>query len=675
MAVRIKDGIIPYTWWIWIEITNNHVINVLLRELNNLIHVNENRELYVDLQLEDWIEPDYDFPVGVTTWKILQEDWWQQSWIILNWKTTSWDYVRLIYANDGKLYYDPWTWEWIELATGESIAPILENLNVKMFEIDSTSETTVGQEVVDWYLDWNYPIVVYNNQSYIQEATPTQWQIRFYWIHTTEVHGLNNWTSSVCRNVLYATYVDGEFTWWMEDFIQISPTVVWVGVWYQTAFTPTDDWDPATKKYVDDWLATKQDILTPWTRITIDQNNVISADISGVMTYMWNVTDSSALPSSWQNQWDCWYDETAKTLWAWDGTQWNDIGGTWIDLTNYFNMQTNTSDDITEWSTNLFVTSTEKNTWNNKQDQLTAGTNITIDSNNVISSSYIDTTYTEGDGIEITNQNVINNTAKFDPANAGTMGQFLKKTNDGYQWADVPSWSSQTYTAWDGIDITNNVISATDRFTPTNQWSTGQVLKKSGANSYYWANESWWGGWGSHVSNTPYWPSWDGVTDTAPSKNAIYDKIESMVAWEGNVKLFTLNNTTDTATMQQAMDWLAQDKMPIVRVNTTYWYEPKQWYYYFYPVIDSTSTSTHFIFQAIPTSNQSYILPSGVVRRYRPIIAVDLNNGTVTWISVTTSEAAREDIVRQWIGTQAQYDALVNQSQIEQWVIYNIIPS
>jgi hypothetical protein len=31
--------------------------------MNNLIHVNEDRELYVDLQLDDGIEPNDDFPV------------------------------------------------------------------------------------------------------------------------------------------------------------------------------------------------------------------------------------------------------------------------------------------------------------------------------------------------------------------------------------------------------------------------------------------------------------------------------------------------------------------------------------------------------------------------------------------------------------------------------------
>lgn len=650
--------------------------------------MNENRELYVDLQLDDWIQPDDDFPVGVTTWKILQEDWWQQSWIILNWKTTSWDYVRLIYANDGKLYYDPWTWEWIELATGESIEPLFENLNVKMFEIDSISETTVGQEVVDWYLDWNYPIVVYNNQSYIQEATPTQWQIRFYWIHTTQVHGLNTWTSSTYRNELYATYADGEFTGWMEDFVQMTPTVVSAWRWYQTAYIPTEDWDPATKKYVDDGLALKQDKLTPWTRITIDQNNVISADISGVMTYMWNVTDSSQLPASW-NQWDCWYDETAKTLWAWDGTQWNDVGGTGIDLTNYFNMTVNTSDDITEWTTNLFVTNTEKNTWNNKQDTLVAWNNITI-SWNVISATDTDTTYSAWDWINIDVNNVISNTSKFDPENAGSLGQFLKKTNDGYAWADIPWWWGGTsYTAWDWIDITNNVISATDRFTPTNQWNVGQVLKKSGTNTYYWANESWGGGWwGWNFNPTNIWTPWQILTKTGSGYAWMDDK--------SNVKCFDVNFVNPTQAWLKAIaDWVDADETNWAIIKTG----QQDVFLYSYKETSGNITQYHFFSyrnrtDKTTTSNGDFTSLKQVACTLSyneieySISAVDFN--TVTNFLVVESswyttpymptawyQPATKAYVdsRNWVGTQAEYNTLVNQWQIEQWVIYNIIPS
>lgn len=513
--------------------------------------MNEDRELYVDLQLDDWIQPDDDFPVGVTTWKILQEDWWYQSWIILNWKTTSGDYNRLIYANDWNLYIDIgdgewkllwwWGWDWF--------------CNVKRFTVNSTSDSTTGQEVIDWILQWKYAILVYNWTTYL--LANNSWvdgQRRFISTEILRTHMMSDWYSYLNRTELWLFWdSNNQFDEWQYSNERVTWDIIFANFWYDTPFNPTDPWDPATKKYVDDWLALKQDKLTAWTRITIDPvTNVISADVSGVMTYMWNVTDSSQLPASW-NQWDCWYDETAKTLRAWDWNQWNDIGGTGIDLTNYFNMTTNTSDDITEWTTNLFVTQTEKNYWNSKQAQLTAWTNIQIDNNNVISAT--DTTYTQWDWIEITNQNVINNTAKFDPDNTGSLGQFLKKTNDGYAWADVPWWWGGTsYTAWAWIDITNNVISATDRFTPTNQWSIGQVLKKSGANTYYWANESWGGGWwGWNFNPTNTWTPWQILTKTS-----------SGYAWmdaKSNVKCFDVNFVNPTQAWLKAIaDWVDADE-------------------------------------------------------------------------------------------------------------------
>lgn len=129
MPVRLKDWMIPYTWWTGIEITDNHVINVLLRALNNLIMVNEDRELYVDLQLAVGIKPTDDFPVWVTTGKIIQADWRPQSWLILNRKTTSGDYCRWIYANDQKLYYDPWTWVWNQVFLSSDVQDLLQTIN------------------------------------------------------------------------------------------------------------------------------------------------------------------------------------------------------------------------------------------------------------------------------------------------------------------------------------------------------------------------------------------------------------------------------------------------------------------------------------------------------------------------------------------------------------------
>lgn len=382
MATRLKEWEVPYTWWVGIEITNNHVINVLLRELNNLIHVNEDRELYVDLQLDDWIEPDADFPVGVTTWKILQEDWWTQSWIILNWKTTSWDYVRFIYANDWKLYYDPGTWQWIEIWTwwgGGVQINVATASTLWIIKLGSDTQQTEAQVTATSISGRTYPV---------QLNSDNQAVVNIPWTDTTYTAGTN---------------------------------------------------------------------------ITIDNNNEISATIPSVLVYKWNVTDLTDLPASWTVG-DTYFVEWEDAMYSWDWTQWNYVGGTTIDVTNLFNKTTDDSDDIVQGSTHLFVTQAEKDRWNWKQDALTEWT-----------------------WIDITN-NVVSNTLPFDPQNAGSLGQFLKKTSTGYQWANVPSWWGTTYTEWDWIDITNNVISNTAQFDPTNNGTQGQVLKKGSGDTYYWAN-------------------------------------------------------------------------------------------------------------------------------------------------------------------------------------------
>lgn len=716
MAVRIKDWMIPYTGGIGIEITNNHVINVLLRKLNNLIHVNENRELYVDLQLDDWIQPDDDFPVGVTTGRILQEDWWPQSGLILNRKTTSWDYSRLITATDWNLYVDLGDWVWQLLWGGGWW--VIADINTKTFylpqNVTSGDDLTEAQNAIDWYFDdkdpilnWDgslyvfaYEVINWANDSFICFVDPTLsttlWEnsgIMEFWQDKLRVYfdpDTNEVSGVVSVPHTFNPSGHGVLpTWW-------NPT---------TAFMPTEDYQPASKKYVDTEVAKKQDILTPWTRITIqtDPNTgdlVISADISGVMTYMWNVTDASQLPTTGQNQWDCWYSELEKTLYAWDGTQWNDIGGTGIDLTNYFNMQVNDSDDITEGSTHLFVTQTEKNTWNGKQNPIRAWQNITIDSDGVTINA-IDTKYTAWDGININVNNVISNTAKFDPSNAGSMWQFLKKTNDGYQWADIPWWGWTSYTAWDWININNsNVISNTKPFDPTNAWSVGQVLKKSGANTYYWANEGGGGWWNFYPENT--WNVWQVLTKTS----TWYDW-EDLTSADWNIKLFTINSesdvTIDQSVIREAISWYNQWKLPILRWYKTWGELNSKWWRFFTPSefgkIQRSGQINDYLTFTAPYNDTDYTIDTveWVTRMAIPQVKVEYNWNTIIsawlgWASALWSDflsttnnystpytprydgsPATKKYVddRNWVGTQAQY----NQLTPVNWVIYNIIPS
>ena len=134
--------------------------------------------------------------------------------------------------------------------------------------------------------------------------------------------------------------------------------------------------------------------------------------------------------------------------------QWTKIWETSVDLSNYFNTFTDTADSITAWTNNLFVSPSEKSTWNAKQDALVEWTGIDIDSStNEISvdttviatktdiANFFDKTSDDADDIDDTNS-----TNKFVTASEKTT------------W----SWKQDALTAWDNIsiDANTNTISA-----------------------------------------------------------------------------------------------------------------------------------------------------------------------------------------------------------------------
>lgn len=683
MAVRLKEWMIPYTWGIWIEITDNHVINVLLRAMNNLIMVNEDRELYVDLQLPDWIEPDADFPVWVTTGRILEEDWRPQNATILNWKTTSGDYVRLIYAADDKLYYDPWTWEWRLLATYEMIEDLTIDANVKRFKVtDLDWDADVWQAMVDWYLDWKYPIIEYEWGSYILESRPQSNRLRFYDMHTVINNHMPDGFSNTTRKVIYATWdaSTNEFIEWLDDEINIIPDVIAKGIDYQVPYTPQYDGSPATKKYVDDGLATKQDILIAWANISIAADGkTISATLPSALVYKGNVSTINDLPSSWQTVWDTYFVEWVDWMYSWDWTQWNYVGSTSPSLTNYFNKTVDDSDDITEWSIHLFCSSTEKNYWNSKQDALIAWANIQI-SNNVISAT--DTTYIAWTAMELV-WTTFNNTKPFDPENTWVLSQVLKKTSTWYRWANETGW-----------------------FDPENAGTTGQVLKKTGT-GYAWANESWWGGgwWGSYtawngisisssnvISNTkpfepsPWWTTWQVLTKTADGY-----AWQTIAAGEWNVKWFSIDFSSYTQEdLQEIVAWVnqSQDHIAIVKNETTsdvYIYSSVrssswaliyefQWVLYFTDNSndwnwDYTTLYNHAI--TITLENSTYTLASVAYNAIANFLKVSNSGYVNTYMPTQAYQPATKGYVdsRDWTWTLSEYNAL---QSIDPDVVYNI---
>lgn len=170
---RIVEWQLPYTWWTGIEIDANKVIKILLRDENNLIEVNWDNELYTDLQLADGIKPTDEFPIWVTVWKVLSSDWWWVSGLLLNMKTTSWDYARWIYGTDRKLYFDNNVWTYTQVYTSPEVDALFAQLRWQLATVaftgdydDLINRPAFFQEQADWdELDSDSPAYIKNKPT------------------------------------------------------------------------------------------------------------------------------------------------------------------------------------------------------------------------------------------------------------------------------------------------------------------------------------------------------------------------------------------------------------------------------------------------------------------------------------------------------------------------------
>ena len=211
MAVKITEWERTVSWGTAIEVTANKVINLLLRSEDNLIKLDEN-EIYVDLQLESWIQPSDTFPVGVTTGRVIQNDGWVATGTLLVFKTTSWDYVTWIYGDDGKLYIDNGTGTFKQIYLKAEVDALLEQLRQELSDAafsgdynDLINKPTLGTAASKdvGTNTGNVPIIglngkldgsiipavntkvftVTNVQDLTSLTTATQWD---YWIVTSE---------------------------------------------------------------------------------------------------------------------------------------------------------------------------------------------------------------------------------------------------------------------------------------------------------------------------------------------------------------------------------------------------------------------------------------------------------------------------------------------------------
>ena len=323
MAVKLTEWEKTVSWGTGIEVTANKVINLLLRSEDNLIWVDDN-EIYVDLQLEDWLTTSDTLPVWVTTGRVLQADWWVATGTMLCFKTTSWDYVTRIYGDDGKLYIDNGTWTFKQIYLKSEVDDLLEQLRQELSDAAFSGDyddlinkptlwtaaskdvwTSIGDVPVvwsNWKLDSSIiPVAdpqqvftVTNAADLTTLTTAKQWD---YWIVTSEsktyilstapYSTLSNWIE-LPSPTAWVTSVNGKNG-------SVTLTTVDITVW-DTYHQYTTSWEKNT------WNAKLglNDVST--VALTWDYN-----DLSNKPDVTWNVYITQAwydaLPSSKLTNW------------------------------------------------------------------------------------------------------------------------------------------------------------------------------------------------------------------------------------------------------------------------------------------------------------------------------------------------------------------------------------
>lgn len=392
MTVRLYEWDKTETGWAWIEITDNKVVNLKLREEDNLIIINDDDEAYVDLQLADGIKTTDDLPVGVTTGRVLVADGRPVAWTMLCFKTTSWDYATWIYGDDGKLYVDNGTWTFKQVYTKPEVDALFSALATVAHTWDyndlinkptlwTASALDVGTN------PWEIP-VIWSNGKLPWIIIPSVWAMNVYTVNTygdlTTLSQAVQWDIWVVvnDNKTYILSADPYST--LSNWVELRfPTWAVSSVNWQTwavtltTFDINEAWDS---------LYCTSAEKTAWNN-KLDANDVSAVALSGSFADLtWKPVIDSTLSTSSTNAIQNWAVATAV----------NTINNTisWIQgdvsaLQTAVWGATGDIDDIKGDISDLQDDVVDLQTW--KQDTLVSWTNIkTINGESLLGSGNID---------------------------------------------------------------------------------------------------------------------------------------------------------------------------------------------------------------------------------------------------------------------------------------------
>ena len=376
MTVKLYEWDKTETGWAWIEITDNKVVNLLLRSLNNLIKINDDNEAYVDLQLEDWIEDDANMPVWVNVGRVLQADWWLATWTLLVAKTTSGDEIRFLFADNWKLYTDNWTWTFTQIYLKPEVDALFTQLRGELSTVAFSGEysdllhkptlwtaaskdvgTSAGNVPVldsNWMLDSNIvpstgvmdTFTVTNKSDLTTLTTATKWDIwivtsenKTYILSTEPYSTLSNWTellfptgsvSSVNWFTWAVTLTTGYITEsWDNLFVSTTEKATWNNkLWNNNVATVAltgNYWDLNNKPVIDTAMSDSSTNAV--------QNKIIKAYVDSTVSWSASaVVSDTAYGSSWD--WDTTHAPSKNALYDEVSSINTNINNMQTDITN-----------------------------------------------------------------------------------------------------------------------------------------------------------------------------------------------------------------------------------------------------------------------------------------------------------------------------------------------------
>ena len=191
------------------------IIEVYLKSSPNLIHVlgdgrAEEGALYVDLQIPEDAIPTTNFEIWVTTWHVLQSNWWIADWTLIVAKNPDSEF-QMLCSDTGVVYYkkgDEWVllwWSWF----------VIEEAVCELF--DSTKS----------YQAWD--IVIHQGNRFIaNEAIPAWAWDQTKWTHETIQEAIDKKSQSmfVTEDEYNALPARKESDWNLYIFVDEHPTIV-----------------------------------------------------------------------------------------------------------------------------------------------------------------------------------------------------------------------------------------------------------------------------------------------------------------------------------------------------------------------------------------------------------------------------------------------------------------